>query len=113
MDDAAPTVLRITALCGLLRVSHSTLEAAFKSVTRLTPQVFLRLRRRLRRLNRARAALLSADPLRERVTDVATQMGFTELGRFAVRYRELFGESPSETLRRGPCGSVSVGTLAD
>ena len=91
-----------------MRVSHSTLEAAFKSVTRLTPQVFLRLRR----LNRARAALLSADPLRERVTDVATQMGFTELGRFAVRYRELFGESPSETLRRGPCGSVSVGTLA-
>jgi AraC-like DNA-binding protein len=109
MDDAASTGLRITALCGLLRVSHSTLEASFKSVTRLTPQVFLRLRR----LNRSRTALLAADPLQESVTDVATQMGFTELGRFAVRYRELFGESPSETLRRGPCGSVSGGTLAN
>ena len=33
------------------------------------------------------------------VTDVAFSLGITELGRFAVNYRKLFGEKPSETLQ--------------
>jgi AraC-like DNA-binding protein len=33
------------------------------------------------------------------VTDVATELGFLELGRFAVKYRQIFGETPSSTLR--------------
>ena len=34
------------------------------------------------------------------VTSVASQWGFTHLGRFAVDYRHRFGESPSQTARR-------------
>ena len=34
------------------------------------------------------------------VTEIATALGFVELGRFSVEYRKAFGESPSETLRQ-------------
>jgi transcriptional regulator GlxA family with amidase domain len=33
------------------------------------------------------------------MTDIATEFGFCELGRFAVKYREIFSEMPSATLR--------------
>jgi AraC-like DNA-binding protein len=32
------------------------------------------------------------------VTEVSSHWGFNELGRFAVDYKQLFGESPSITL---------------
>jgi len=34
------------------------------------------------------------------VAKIATRFGFTELGRFSVEYREMFGESPSTTLHQ-------------
>jgi transcriptional regulator GlxA family with amidase domain len=52
-----------------------------------------------RRLERAREVLMSAGE-ETTVTDIAVGLGFCELGRFAVRYREQFGEKPSETLAR-------------
>ena len=54
----------------------------------------------LRRMRSARLALQKADPDVTRVTDIATEHGFWELGRFAVEYRHIFGETPSATLRR-------------
>ena len=54
----------------------------------------------LRRIHLARRALLRGDPGDATVTSIATNHGFWELGRFAVVYRSLFGESPSATLRR-------------
>jgi AraC-like DNA-binding protein len=94
--DSQPGPIPITKICSLLRTCPSTLENSFKKITGLTPHTFF-LRRRL---NRARTALLAADRGMGRVTDIAMELGFNELGRFAVRYRQMFGESPSETLRR-------------
>jgi transcriptional regulator GlxA family with amidase domain len=54
----------------------------------------------LRRMHLVRRALMRAETSNATVTGTATDHGFWELGRFSVAYRELFGESPSETLRR-------------
>jgi AraC-like DNA-binding protein len=43
--------------------------------------------------------LQQADPTITKVTDIATELGFWELGRFSVKYRQIFGETPSTTLR--------------
>jgi AraC-like DNA-binding protein len=56
----------------------------------------------LRRMHLARRALRMADPEATTVTEIATNYGFWELGRFSVAYRALFGESPSASLRRPP-----------
>src|SRR5262249_51630545 len=54
---------------------------------------------RLRQLNLVRAALRRADPATASVGEIARQYGISELGRFAVAYRTIFGETPSTTLQ--------------
>jgi len=49
------------------------------------------------RLQRSHVRLASRSPGLT-VTQAAVESGFTHLGRFAVMYREVFGESPSDTL---------------
>jgi hypothetical protein len=43
-----------------------------------------------------------------KVTTIAANLGFTKMGRFSVRYRELFGESSSQTLARRPRCIVAI-----
>ena len=42
----------------------------------------------------------AADPHRTTVTDIACNASFYHVARFAVDYRRLFGEAPSQTLKR-------------
>jgi AraC-like DNA-binding protein len=95
LADDMDRLPHIAMLAATLRVSVRTLENAFISATGISPKKYLLHRR----LNRARQALLAAEPLgQDTVTSIALGLGFTELGRFAVRYRQFFGESPSQTL---------------
>ena len=88
----------VADLCRAAGVSERTLRNAFHNVYGLSPKQYL-LRHGLEEAHRA---LQVAQGARGAVTLVATDCGFFELGRFARAYRRLFGESPSDTLRRAP-----------
>lgn len=55
---------------------------------------------RIQRLYEARRLLRASCQNRTTVTQIAFGLGFWDLGRFAGRYHTLFGEHPSETLRK-------------
>ncbi len=84
-------------LAAAAGVSQRTLQLAFLDRFGVSPTSFLRVRR----LNGARRDLLGATPDETTVQAIATEWGFTELGRFAGVYRGFFGELPSKTLRDG------------
>ena len=88
--------LYLAEICAGIGVAERTLRAACEEHLGMGPIRFLTLRR----MHLVRHALQAADAKEANVTRIVTDHGFWELGRFSVAYRELFGESPSETLRR-------------
>lgn len=88
--------ISVPELARVAGVSQRTLEYAFREGLGMTPVRFLRRRR----LNAAHRELRLAAAGSTTVTEVALSMDFGDLGRFALDYRRLFGESPSETLAR-------------
>jgi AraC-like DNA-binding protein len=83
-------------LCAAAAVSPRTLEYAFREELGLSPAAFIR---RLR-LHALRRALLASALGESTVTELAHQLGFSQLGRLAGTYRRVFGEPPSATLAR-------------
>lgn len=90
--------LAIPELAKRVGVSQRTLDSAFQDSFSIPPARYLR---RLR-LNQVRRELRRSWGEATTVTKVANNWGFTELGRMAVEYRQLFGESPSQTLAASP-----------
>ncbi|WP_328528488.1 AraC family transcriptional regulator [Nocardioides sp. NBC_00368] len=72
------------------------LQQGFARHLETTPSGYLRQVR----LGRVRDALLASDAEATTVATVASRWGFFSLGRFAAQYREAYGETPSQTLRR-------------
>jgi AraC-like DNA-binding protein len=90
--------LYLAELCVATGASDRTLRACCQEHLGMSPMRYLWLRR----MHLARRALRVADPAAATVTEIATNYGFWELGRFSVAFRSLFGESPSAALRWPP-----------
>jgi AraC-like DNA-binding protein len=85
-------------LCATVGASYTSLHDCCRMYLGMSPKRYLWLRR----MHLARRALRGAQAPSATVTEIATNYGFWELGRFAVAYRSLFGESPSAALHRPP-----------
>lgn len=83
-------------LCAAAGVGKTALYQAFHQVCGLSPLAYFHKRR----LMRAHFRLVNSANERGQVKRTALSSGFTEIGRFSVEYRQLFGESPSKTLGR-------------
>ncbi|MES5820236.1 AraC family transcriptional regulator [Streptomyces sp. RG80] len=82
-------------LAEIAQVSVRTLQEAFRRHVGMSPMAYVSEVR----LERVRVQLRASAPGTTTVSDVAYRWGFVHLGRFARRYRERFGETPSQTLR--------------
>ena len=92
LDEPLP----IDAIAAAAGTSRRTLQRAFHDVLSDSVRSYvLKLR-----LHRARQQLLSDGDAVRSVALAANRWGIGELGRFAGRYRALFGELPSQTAAR-------------
>jgi AraC-like DNA-binding protein len=99
------TLGRLSEVAG---VGERALCKAFEARRGMSPMRYVTERR----LAAAHARLSTTGAARD-VTEVAGELGFTHLGRFATAYREVFGESPSETLRRRRRGHEAANNARD
>lgn len=88
--------LYVAELARQAGVPERTLRAAFHGCYGLSPQAYLRIQR----LYQARRLLRASCQDQTTVTQIAIGLGFWDLGRFARAYGSLYGERPSETLRK-------------
>ncbi|WP_119269445.1 helix-turn-helix domain-containing protein [Taklimakanibacter deserti] len=86
--------MHLETLAYVAGVRPRTLETHFQTFLGTTPLGWLRMMR----LQAARQLLLESKE--QSVTEIALASGFNQLGRFAARYHAMFGELPSQTLRR-------------
>jgi AraC-like DNA-binding protein len=108
LDRHIDRKLNLATLCAEIGVAERTLRMCCAEFLGVSPMRYLLLRR----LNRARSALRQADPSIMSVAEVARNHQFLELGRFAVTYRNTFGESPSVTLQREPRPQLAEKAMA-
>jgi len=101
--------LHLPELCALIGVTERTLRSCCAEFLGISPSRY----GLLRRLKRVQVALGDADPATASVAEIAGDCGFTELGRFAGAYRNVFGESPSTTLRRSRESGIIDPRFAD
>jgi AraC-like DNA-binding protein len=88
--------LQVANLALAADVTSRTLLRTFRQQLGVGPASYLKLRQ----LNMVRRALRGKCESSSKVTNIMSEHGVTEFGRFASEYKALFGERPSETVAR-------------
>ena len=83
-------------ICQRVCSSKRALTYGFQDIFAMAPMAFLKVQR----LNGVRRVLLAADPSQNTVSQLAKEWGFWSMGHFSRDYKQLFGETPSQTLVR-------------
>ncbi|EGU61148.1 AraC family transcriptional regulator [Vibrio nigripulchritudo ATCC 27043] len=81
-------------LAGVAGVSVRSLYGGFRDFLGISPMQYLR------NLRMEKVHLELQGGQAQSVTGVAMKWGFSHMGRFSVEYKNRYGESPSESLRR-------------
>jgi len=88
--------LSIAELLHVSGVSERTLRSYFQECFGIGPHRYLHIRR----MHLIRTALTLAEAQHETVANVAKRFGYTDAGRMAAEYLDMFGEYPHQTLER-------------
>ncbi|MCW2553390.1 MAG: rhaS [Mycobacterium sp.] len=95
IDDHADEDIGVAEIASAVYVTPRALQYMFRRHLESTPMAYLR---RVR-LDQAHHDLVTGDRWTTTVTAAAARWGFAHTGRFAVLYRETYGQSPHVTLR--------------
>ena len=87
--------LTITELCKIAHVSRRTLHYCFEHELGVSPIQYIRDCR----LNEIRRILLKGETERS-ISDLALDLGFFHISTFNAQYKQLFGETPTQTIQR-------------
>lgn len=88
--------IKLKRFSQLLKVPERSLNEVFRTELGISPGLFIKGQR----MFGVHRHLWHSRPSQVRVTDIANDWGFWHMGQFAADYRELFGELPSQTLKR-------------
>lgn len=91
----------INDVAAAVHLTPRAVQYLFRRQLGSTPTEYIR---RVR-LSRAHQELLAGTPSHTTVTEIAQRWGFAHTGRFAVLYRQTYGQSPHTTLRHMTAGS--------
>ena len=89
-------LVTVSELCLALSTSRRALQIGFQDVLGVSPHAYIRALS----LNGVRSHLNNANSPYASVQDAAAAFGFWHMSQFALDYRQMFGERPSETLKR-------------
>ena len=91
LSDTEQLPITVSQLCQRIATSSSTLNRAFLEEYGMSPKSYIRARC----LSSVRDELAHAPP-ETKIADVANRWGFWHMGQFALDFRKLFGDSPSQ-----------------
>lgn len=86
----------VPTLCKVAEVSERTLRNTFNDILSIGPKRY----QQYRKLNLVRRELMRSESGPLLISDIANANGFWHMGQFAADYSSLFGELPSETIKK-------------